>query len=168
MHSASSNFLVGAAADARRPSLVAIFPAITIARWFILQRNDDGLPSTHRQIQALLFYAEGFHQALHGVALFNEPIELGPEGPVLMSVASEYAQFKQGPLPNRAGGILLDVKAASTLRKVYSVYGMINEDALFSQLDREALVKNTASQFGLRPVINKMDLMRCFKGRLDL
>lgn len=73
-----------------------------VARFFIdlaqhQNERDSGDLMTNLRLQKLLYFAQGWYLARFGKALFNEPIEAWPYGPVVPEVYSQYKGYgRQG------------------------------------------------------------------------
>ena len=62
-----------------------------VARYLLnLSTPNTGESITNLKLQKLLYYAQGFHLALHGTPLFDEEIEAWAHGPVVPEVYKEY------------------------------------------------------------------------------
>src|ERR1700682_6037766 len=82
--------------------IVMAHAALSIAKFFLaIPDKDSGELISNLKIQKLLYYAQGYYVALHGVArpLFPEKVYAWKHGPVVKAVYNHYAQFKNGALP---------------------------------------------------------------------
>ena len=75
--------------------------AIEVARYFahIAANYEEPEHLTNLHIQKFLYYAQGFHLAMHsGDPLFSEAIEAWPFGPVVPEVYEVYKVHGKGPV----------------------------------------------------------------------
>lgn len=100
--------------------------ALNVANYLLaLQDEDCGDTISNLKLQKLLYYAQGFHLALTGVPLFNEPIEAWTHGPVVPVVYREFSRFGSGALP-RPLDLDFSIYSAETrelLDEVHQVFG---------------------------------------------
>lgn len=101
-----------------------------VAAYFLNIANQDDAEDliSNLKVQKLCYYAQGFHLALYGTRLFDEPIEAWQHGPV---VADLYHQFKvhKGsaiPTPDDFDVSLLSDTVQALLNEVYEVYGQFS------------------------------------------
>lgn len=105
-----------------------VYPAQTIANFLIWRANSDeelGENISNLKLQKLLYYAQGFHLAMNGAPLFNEPIVAWQHGPVVRAIYHQYSEFGAGALPTPEGfdpGVV-DQDAQEVIEEAYSVYG---------------------------------------------
>ncbi len=100
--------------------------ASDVARYFLTKCDEDsGDTISNLKIQKLLYYAQGFHLALFGRALFDEPIEAWRHGPVVRQVYAEYADYGSGSIPYPENFDLdrLSEEERDLSDEVYEVYG---------------------------------------------
>ena len=98
-----------------------------VADYFLAQagENSEGC-ITNMKLQKLLYYAQGFHLAMHaGGPLFGDPIVAWEHGPVVRSVYRSFEQFGSDPIQHFPA---LDSREYSPevrelLDCVYRVYG---------------------------------------------
>jgi len=97
-----------------------------VAEYFLAKADEsvgDGI--TNLKLQKLVYYAQGYHLALHGTPLFRERIEAWEHGPVVPELYRQYKQWGSGHLPPPAhfdpDGY--DRAAAQLLDEVYDVFG---------------------------------------------
>ena len=72
--------------------------ALTIAKWFVAWAEANEAELSNLKLQKLLYYAQGYHLALRNVALFMEPIQAKPLGPVVEKVYQAFKQHGSGDL----------------------------------------------------------------------
>ncbi|MEW4104659.1 DUF4065 domain-containing protein [Bacillus altitudinis] len=69
--------------------------AIDVARYLLnLSTPFTGESVTNLKLQKLLYYAQGFHLALHGTPLFDEDIQAWAHGPVVPEVYFQYKGYQ--------------------------------------------------------------------------
>ena len=71
-----------------------------VADYFLASADEEELV-TNMKLQKLLYYAQGFHLAVHGEPLFHDPIVAWSHGPVVPEV---YHRFKH----NGSSGISME------------------------------------------------------------
>ena len=69
-----------------------------IADYFIAFANSTGDLVTNLKLQKLVYYAQAWHLALYGRALFAEEFQAWVHGPVLPSLYSRYREFQWNPI----------------------------------------------------------------------
>lgn len=105
-----------------------------IANYFLTLVDDEvGDSLSNLKLQKLMYYAQGFHLALMGEPLFDEPIEAWEHGPVVPSLYHKFKQYGAGPIPRPEDGI--DASAYSDevrelLDEVFQVYGQYSASKL--------------------------------------
>ncbi|MBP4001564.1 Panacea domain-containing protein [Pseudomonas koreensis] len=79
-----------------------MFSAKSIANYFLelAQSSDQCLSSL--KLQALVYYAHGWHTGYTGRALLNEKVQAGPYGLVIASLYREFNRFGTGPITRKA------------------------------------------------------------------
>ncbi len=75
--------------------------AIAVANFFLdLGAQDQQCPPIDQmKLQKLVFYAQAWHLARRGTALFAEDVEAWPWGPVVRSLYVETRKYGRGPVP---------------------------------------------------------------------
>ena len=74
-----------------------MYPAFSIAKYFIRKGIDDSRPVTNMKLQKLIYFSHGWHLAYTGEPLIDEFVEAWQYGPVVPSI---YHSFKSlGNLP---------------------------------------------------------------------
>jgi len=71
--------------------------AVDIADLIIYKCQVEGV--THSKLQKLLYYAQGFHLALHNKPLFQEPIIASPTGATVQEIQERYGKYSYDPIP---------------------------------------------------------------------
>ncbi len=115
------------------------FSAHDAAKYFIgLVDEDAGDSISNLKLQKLLYYAQGFHLAIHGKPLFHEKIKAWDHGPVVPQVYHPYKKHGANAIPKEK----IDVdryspKIRELLNEVYSVYGQFSAGKLRSMTHNE-------------------------------
>ncbi len=82
--------------------------ALEAAEFFLHVARERGGTLNHRQLQNLLYYAQGFSQLSRGTLLFPDPIEAHDDGPTIAAVERVYACHGDQPIPVPEGLTPLD------------------------------------------------------------
>lgn len=111
-------------------------PIELICQYFLAKGLDNGKPTiSNKKLQKLLYYAQGWHLALTGKALFKEKIEAWVHGPAIRDVYTKYKEYSFRPIEYVVASGDLD-KIPADVRKflddVYKVYGKF--DAKYLEL----------------------------------
>jgi uncharacterized phage-associated protein len=113
--------------------------ALIIARYFLsIPDEDAGELVSNLKLQKLLYYAQGYYIATHGVGtpLFPEKIYAWKHGPVVKYVYNNYAKFENGSLPTgRAPN--LPQETVRFLNEIYRVFGRFSAWALRDMTHKE-------------------------------
>jgi uncharacterized phage-associated protein len=136
-----------------------------VAKYFLAQVDEEaGDLISNLKLQKLVYYAQGFHLALYGVALFDAPIEAWQHGPVVPELYHAYKEFGSSaiPCPEDFDFQALSVEARDLLDEVYSVYGQFSAWKLRDMTHDEAPWKETS----INCVISHETLRDYFKTRL--
>jgi uncharacterized phage-associated protein len=147
------------------------FPAIDAARYFLFVAGESGDQLSHRQLQNLLYYGQGFSLVSVGKLLFGEQIEAGRDGPVVEVVAHQYSASGDRPIAladsfSPTG----DTLVASTLlaeRVVVPLYKNLSQVGcaeLTRRIVSEQPFCRAATSDG---IVEPSDLLRWWRERLD-
>ncbi len=102
---------------------------------------ESGDNISHKKLQKLLYYAQGFHLAMHdGKTLFSNPIEAWEQGPVVRQVYEVYSGSSWQAL-NRPDGFEIYMylpEERELLDAVYRVYGKFSAGALSEMTHQES------------------------------
>jgi uncharacterized phage-associated protein len=94
---------------------------------YLLAKADDsaGDGISNLKLQKLVYYAQGFHLALHGAPLFAAPIEAWEHGPVVPELYHAYKHHGSGniPVPGTFDPESYEKAEAGLLDEVYDVFG---------------------------------------------
>lgn len=100
-----------------------------VARYFLaLTDQDESESISHLKLQKLCYYAQGFHLALYGDALFPEEIEAWQHGPVVPKLWYVYQNYGSGqiPKPDDLDFEIYDSDQRELLNEVYEIYGQFS------------------------------------------
>jgi uncharacterized phage-associated protein len=105
-----------------------------VADFFIRQADaQSGDVITHLKVQKLLYYAQGWHLALHDKPLFPEQIQAWAHGPVCPTVWRRFKDQNATPLTQDNtiyDGSELKVSERNFLSEVWTVYGQFTAKRL--------------------------------------
>lgn len=100
-----------------------------VAEFFICLTDPDvGDLISNLKLQKLVYYAQGFHLAMHNEVLFNEDIVAWEHGPVVEQLYHEYKQYGSGaiPHPDEFDDSPFTDKQKELIKEVYQVYGQFS------------------------------------------
>jgi uncharacterized phage-associated protein len=111
------------------------------------------------KLQKLIYYAQGFHLALHDEKLFEDKILAWEHGPVVESLYHEYKTSGSSalPIPEGFDDSVLDFETKELLDEVYLVYGQFSAWKLRNMTHSEEPWCRTERNAEIRP-----ELMRSF------
>lgn len=136
--------------------------AIQIAEYFLtLCEPEAGDTLSNLKIQKLCYYAQGFHLAIFGKPLFEEPILAWTHGPVIESLYFTYKQYGSGsvPIPETYDFSVFSNEIKEMLNDVYTVYGQFSAWKLRNMTHEEAPWRNTPQSYE----ISHEDMKNYFK-----
>ncbi|TMW70948.1 Panacea domain-containing protein [Alteribacter natronophilus] len=81
-----------------RPEIIETKTALEVSR--VLLSSPRGMNLL--RLQNLLYFAQGYHLALHNRPLFSDPIEARDFGVLVQSVLQSYIKYGRDPLPRTA------------------------------------------------------------------
>jgi uncharacterized phage-associated protein len=103
------------------------YPALAVANYFIHKAALEGRQIDPLKLQKLIYFANGWHLALYGRPLVQEPIHAWKYGPVVASVYHTFKHYGAGGIEVPAeGGFMVpteDHEAREVLDKVWELYG---------------------------------------------
>lgn len=102
--------------------------AIDVANWFLSKQS-----MTHKKIQKLCYYAQGWHCALLGEALFQDRIEAWVHGPVIPNLYPSFADYRWMEVPKLdklPSHISFCDDTLELLDAVFKTYGKFTGDQL--------------------------------------
>jgi uncharacterized phage-associated protein len=120
----------------------SILSAQHVADYLLSQSNENGEEGiTNLKLQKLLYYAQGFHLAMHSCSpLFGEPSEAWYHGPVVPAVYRSFEQFGSNPIevscPRESRDYTPEVR--ELLDCVYRVYGGFTASRLRNMTHNES------------------------------
>lgn len=117
-----------------------------IAIYFLTRSDDDaGDNISNMKLQKLMYYAQGFHLAMHNAPLFREPIEAWTHGPVVARLYHKYKQYEAGaiPVPETVDFDKYPPHVKELLDEVYNVYGQFSAWKLRNMTHEDPPWKNT-------------------------
>jgi uncharacterized phage-associated protein len=106
---------------------LAMYDAMTIAKWFVAWAESDDADRSNLKIQKLLYYAQGHHLAEYGSRLFGDKIYAWSHGPVVPSVWREFRDFGSADVDLSSDDDFdwdqVDEDTTSLLIEVWETYG---------------------------------------------
>ncbi|RLC13584.1 MAG: hypothetical protein DRI57_15945 [Deltaproteobacteria bacterium] len=118
-----------------------------VAKYF-LSLTDENLGDliSNLKLQKLVYYAQGFHLAIHDTPLFNEDIEAWVYGPVIPELYYGYKKYGPGhiPSPKDMDFSVFDEEIRSLLDEVYTVFGQYSAWKLANMTHEEPTWRDTA------------------------
>jgi uncharacterized phage-associated protein len=143
----------------------AILSAQDVARYFLsIVDEDAGDNMTLLKLQKLLYYAQGFHLAMHGgEPLFGEPIEARDNGPVVPQIDRAFQHHAHDPIerPEHFDPQDYAPEVRELLDAVYQVYGQFTAWKLRDLTHQEVPWRDT-----LRDGEIQRESLRAFFGTL--
>ncbi len=131
-----------------------------VAEYFLCLTDPDvGEIISNLKLQKLVYYAQGFHLAMHNRVLFDEPILAWEHGPVVENLYREYKQFGNQaiPQPETFDSSVFTDKQIDLLKEVYEVYGQFSAWKLRNMTHSEQPWLETPKNQVINP-----ELMRSF------
>lgn len=138
----------------------AMATASDVAKYFLtLSQPDEGDYVSNLKLQKLVYYAQGFHLALHGRPLFPDRIEAWEHGPVVPDLYHAYkGHGAEGiPIPVGFDPERLTGEQRSLLDEVWNVYGQFSAWKLRNMTHEEPPWKETPRGGEI-----SHDSMRCY------
>lgn len=103
--------------------------ALNVAEYFLTcVHPEDDEAMSNLKLQKLVYYAQGFHLAIHGEPLFEEEIEAWTHGPVVPELYHHYKQYGGGaiPWPEDFDSAKFGEETLELLDEVYQVMGQFS------------------------------------------
>jgi uncharacterized phage-associated protein len=113
----------------------SVFPAQTIADYFLWKAQGEKKSVTNKKLQKLLYYAQAWSLVMRDKKLFNEGIEAWVHGPAVRDIYFEYKDFGFNPIKkkiNEKSITSISAEVKEFLDEVWSVYGKY--DAAYLEL----------------------------------
>lgn len=120
-----------------------------VADYFLAQSDEEaGDLISNMKLQKLVYYAQGFHLAIHGTALFSDEIEAWQHGPVIPALYHQYKQFGKEaiPIPDESDFSMFSHEQISLMNEVYTVYGQFSAWKLRNMTHEEPTWKEAYQQ----------------------
>ena len=141
-----------------------------VANYFLkCQDLDAGDSMSNLKLQKLVYYAQGFHLAIIGTPLFEEPIEAWEHGPVCPVLYQKYKKYKARAIPipfDEETWEIFTEKTREVLAMVYRYYGQFSAWKLRDFTHEDIPWKN-AHRLGNTTVITHKDMSEYFKTQLE-
>jgi|SRR5579884_3336795 len=139
-----------------------------IAEYFLLMVDEEAGDSlSNLKLQKLVYYAQGYHLALHNAPLFQEQIEAWEHGPVIPSLYKEYRGYGSNPIPKPEEFDLekYDGQVRELLNEVFEVYGQFSAAKLrnMTHAEKPWVEANRISRFA---TIDQEVMRSYFKAQL--
>ena len=97
-----------------------------VAEWFLSCSR-----MTHKKLQKLCYYGQGWHMALEGRPLFSEKIEAWVHGPVIPELYQKYKSYGWQEIPQMmCKEADFSEGTLEVLRAVYETYGVFSGEQL--------------------------------------
>ena len=106
-----------------------------VADYFLVTQNQEAEGEdliTHLKLQKLCYYAQGFHLAIFGRPMFDEPISAWMHGPVIRPSWEKYRDYRSDalPIPKEIDASKYDEPTQEILDDVAFTYGQFSAWAL--------------------------------------
>jgi len=138
--------------------------ALLVANYFIDKAYEEEDLISNMKLQKLLYYAQGYHLAIHNSPLFEDDIEKWPHGPVVRNIYHEFKSFGSNaiaPIKDFDMSMYPD-EVVELLEEIYSVYGQFSASALRNITHQETPWVKTPDG----DVISKKVMKAYFKKRI--
>ena len=139
------------------------YKAIDIANKLLWAASRDsviegqGELMSNMKLQKMLYYQQGFHLAVFGTPLFEDPIEAWMYGPVVRSVYDHFKKYGyQGIPPESQDEIALEPQEQALFDEVYKVYAVYSAVGLMNMTHSESPWASTTPGLGNVIELNKM------------
>ena len=139
------------------------YKALDIANKLLLAASRDsviegqGELMSNMKLQKMLYYQQGFHLAVFGTPLFDEPIEAWMYGPVVPSVYEHYKKYGyNGIAPESIEEIELEPQEQALFDEVYKVYTAYSAVGLMNMTHQETPWASTTTGVGNEIAKEKM------------
>lgn len=105
---------------------MTFYNARTVAEYFLHKARCQSQPLTHLRLQKLLYFSQGWRLAIENRPLLDEPVRVGPFGPVIDSLFAQLIAYRGhdlagalAPYPPALGQLSADTRRL--LEKVWEV-----------------------------------------------
>lgn len=137
-----------------------------VADYFLASVDEiHGDNITNLKLQKLLYYAQGFHLAITGRPLFDDPIQAWEYGPVVPSIYRAYRDYRAQAIPRPEDGFddsRFSKETRDILDEVATVYGQFSAVRLMQLTHAEPPWKGTERN----EVISQKAMAEYFKTQL--
>ena len=103
---------------------MAVSNARDVANFLVSAFQEAGDPLTNLKLQKLLYYAQGWHLALKGNALYEDRIEAWPHGPVVPPAYGLFKHYQWKPIVGEVDKPELARDIVEHLHEVMDTYGV--------------------------------------------
>lgn len=112
-----------------------MYNPVQVASRLINLGMQSGNPLTHMQLQKLTYIAHGYHLAITGAPLLNEPVAAWKYGPVIPAMYDAFKAFGNSGIkvPPDVVSNNLDTRSLNIIDAVYNIYGQ-NDGIKLSEL----------------------------------
>lgn len=144
-----------------------MFKALEIAHFFIWRSGQDadaGEAITNLKLQKLLYYAQGFHLALHKKPLFSDKIEAWAHGPVVPTIYRKFKAYGSQAIPFDKKRPDLPKAKMDFLQEMYNFFGQFSAWRLREMTHQEPPWRDADSSDS--KLITHESLTRYFKTQL--
>lgn len=118
---------------------MSVYSSHEISGSLIAVASRHGRSLCNLKLQKLLYYAQGFHLAIHGEPLFGDSIHRWKHGPVVVPAWRRFRPFGRTPIEVEAASDVPDLPAETSeiLEAIWSNYGRMAAWALRELTHRE-------------------------------
>jgi uncharacterized phage-associated protein len=118
-----------------------------VASYFLsLVEEDSGDSVSNLKLQKLMYYAQGYHLAMHNRPLFGEQIEAWQHGPVVRSLYRSLKQHGAEPIPpaeHVPDQSRFESTERSFIEEMWEMFGQFSATKLRSMTHEESPWKTT-------------------------
>ena len=140
-----------------------------VANYYLKRQDPDaGDLISNLKLQKLVYYAQGFHLAITGTPLFDEPIEAWEHGPVCTPLFQHYKHYEGNAIPvpyEIDTGIMFNEQQLELLEMIQDYYGQFSAWKLRNLTHEDAPWINAYNK-ARNTVITHQALKKYFKTQL--
>lgn len=124
-----------------------------VAEYILWLTRDQDEQISNLKLLKLLYYAQGYHLANHGIPLFDTPIKAWDHGPVVHDIYLEYKKHGRGgiPAPSNIRQSCYREQEKSTIQWVFDTFGKFSGSELRNMTHNEPLWKNANKNEIIKP-----------------
>jgi len=129
-----------------------------VAEYFICLTDPDvGDLISNLKLQKLVYYAQGFHLAMHDTVLFDGDIVAWEHGPVVEDLYHTYKYYGAGALPHpeQFDDTVFTQPQKDLIKEVYEVYGQFSAWKLRNMTHSESPWIDTPRNSVINPELMK-------------